>query len=71
MSNRKYSKQFKLDAVLLATSSDRSTASIAQELGIYPNSLYNRVTKYRSELLTIRSRAYVRERVKTTQKGSS
>lgn len=52
MSNRKYSKQFKLDAVQLAISSDRSTATIAQELGVNPNSLYSWVTKYRSELLT-------------------
>jgi transposase len=51
MSNKKYSKQFKLDAVQLAISSDKSTASIAKELGINPNALYNWVSKYRSELL--------------------
>lgn len=52
MSNKKYSKQFKLDAVQLAISSDRSTVSIAHELGLNPNSLYSWVTKYRRELLT-------------------
>jgi len=52
MSNKKYSKQFKLDAVQLAISSDRSTASIAKELGLNPNSLYAWVSKYRSKILS-------------------
>jgi transposase len=52
MSNKKYTKQFKLDAVQLVMSSDKSTAAIAQELGINPNSLYNWVSTYRSELLS-------------------
>ena len=52
MSNRKYTKQFKLDAVQLAISSERSTASIAKELGVNANCLYSWVGKYRSELLS-------------------
>ena len=51
MSNRKYTKQFKLDAVQLAISSEQSTATVARDLGINPNSLYAWVNQYRSELL--------------------
>mgnify|MGYP003125552868 CR=1 FL=1 len=51
MSNRKYTKQFKLDAVQLAISSEQSTATIARDLGINPNSLYAWINQYRSELL--------------------
>jgi len=51
MSNRKYTKQFKLDAVQLAISSEQSTATIARDLGIHPNSLYAWINQYRSELL--------------------
>jgi len=52
MSNKKYTKQFKLDSVHLAISSEQSTASIAKELGVNLNSLYNWIARYRSELLT-------------------
>lgn len=51
MSNQKYTKQFKLDAVQLAISSEQSTAAIARDLGLNPNSLYAWINQYRSELL--------------------
>jgi len=45
---RKYDKEFKIEAVRLATKGDRSTAEIARDLGIHPNLIYNwkeRLTK--------------------------
>ena len=38
---RKYDKEFKIEAVRLATKGDRSTAEIARDLGIHPNLIYN------------------------------
>jgi transposase len=38
---RKYDKEFKIEAVRLATKSDRSTAEVARDLGIHPNLIYN------------------------------
>ena len=38
---RKYDKEFKIEAVCLATKGDRSTAEIARDLGIHPNLIYN------------------------------
>ena len=49
--NKRYTKEFKIDAVKLALSSDKSTAEIARDLGINSNSLYNWVTKYRGQVL--------------------
>jgi len=51
MSNRKYSKSFKLDAVSLALSSDKSQAQVARDLGLKETSLYAWVGKYRGEVL--------------------
>tara|TARA_R110000782_G_C14751607_1_gene407213 strand:+ start:67 stop:345 length:279 start_codon:yes stop_codon:yes gene_type:complete len=51
MSNKKYNKSYKLDAVRLALSSDKSQAQVARELGLKENSLYNWVSQYRSEVL--------------------
>ncbi|MDH5731610.1 MAG: transposase [Gammaproteobacteria bacterium] len=47
---RKYDHTFKLDAVKLALSSDKSQAQVARDLGISEQALYNWVSKYRSEV---------------------
>ena len=44
--SRKYSREFKLEAVRLAAESERSAAAVARELGIPANNLY----KWRQEL---------------------
>jgi len=49
--NKRYTKEFKLDAVKLSLSSDKSTAEIARDLGINSNSLYNWIAKYRGQIL--------------------
>lgn len=51
MSNRKYSKSFKLDAVSMALSSEKSQAQVARELGLKEACLYTWVGKYRGEVL--------------------
>lgn len=51
MANKKYTKEFKLDAVRLALSSDKSQAQVARDLGIRENALYNWVSQYRGEVL--------------------
>ncbi len=51
MSNKKYSKSYKLDAVRMALSSAKSQAQVARELGLKENSLYNWVSQYRGEVL--------------------
>jgi transposase len=38
---RKYDREFKLEAVRLATKGDRSAAEVARDLGIHPNLIYN------------------------------
>lgn len=38
---RKFDKQFKLDAVRMVTEGGKSSASVARELGIDPNTVYN------------------------------
>ncbi len=43
-SRRKFSDEFKRDAVEIVRSSDRSIAEVARELGIYDSSLGNWVT---------------------------
>ena len=43
---RKYTREFKLEAVRLAAESERSAAAVARDLGIPPNNLY----KWRQEL---------------------
>jgi transposase len=44
---RKYTREFKLEAVRLAAESERSVAAVARDLGIPPNNLYN----WRQELV--------------------
>jgi transposase len=44
---RRFSEEFKRDAVELVVSSDRSIAEVARELGIYDSSLGNWVRRYR------------------------
>lgn len=51
MSNKKYSKSFKLDTVSLALSSDKSQAQVARGLGLKETSLYAWIGKYRGEVL--------------------
>lgn len=51
MSNKKYPKAFKLDAVNLALSSDKSTAEVARDLGVKANNLYAWISRYRGEVL--------------------
>ncbi len=51
MSNKKYDKQFKLDAVKAAISSNSSIAQTAIELGLNTQTLYSWVSKYRGEVL--------------------
>lgn len=47
-SNQKnnYPLEFKTSAVKLAVESDQSAASIARDLGVNPNNLYNWIGKY-------------------------
>lgn len=40
MVRRKYTKEFKIEAVRLAEDSDGSVDEVAHELGIHPNTLY-------------------------------
>lgn len=51
MANKKYTKEFKLDAVQLALSSNDSQAQVARNLGVNEQSLYNWVSLYRGEVL--------------------
>lgn len=51
MSNRKYTKEYKLDAVKLALSSDKTQAQVARDLGLKDNQIYNWVSEYRGEVL--------------------
>ncbi|HIF50744.1 MAG TPA: transposase [Thiotrichaceae bacterium] len=51
MSNKKYSKSYKLDAVKMALSSAVSQAQVARELGLKENCLYNWISQYRGEVL--------------------
>lgn len=38
--NRRYSREFKIDAVRLCEEDDRPVAAVARELGVHPNNLY-------------------------------
>jgi transposase len=40
MSRRKYTKEFKIEAVRLVEESDVPVFDVARELGVHPNSLY-------------------------------
>ncbi len=51
MGNRKYTTEFKLDAVRLALSSEKSQAQVARDLGINEASLYNWISQYRGDVL--------------------
>ena len=51
MSIKKYSKQFKLDAVSMALSSDKSQAQVARDLGLKETSLYAWISQYRGDIL--------------------
>jgi transposase len=47
MTRRKYTREFKIEAVRLAEKSDKSMVDLAQELGIHQNTLY----KWRRQLM--------------------
>ena len=51
MGNRKYTTEFKLDAVRLALSSELSQAQVARDLGINVPSLQNWISQYRGDVL--------------------
>ena len=51
MGDRKYTIEFKLDAVRLALSSDQSEAQVALDLGLNEPSLYNWISQYRASIL--------------------
>jgi len=51
MGNRKYTTEFKLDAVRLALSSETSQAQVARDLGINEPSLYSWISQYRGDIL--------------------
>jgi transposase len=40
MVRRKYTKEFKIEAVRLAEDSDMPVDEVARELGVHPNTLY-------------------------------
>ena len=46
---KQYDKEFKLNAVKLTMESGSSTASVARDLGIESNTLYNWKREYRNE----------------------
>jgi transposase len=46
---KQYDKEFKLNAVKLSLESNRSTASVARDLGVESNTLYNWKREYREE----------------------
>lgn len=46
---RRYDKEFKINAIKLSMEAGRSTASVARELGIEANTLYNWKREYRNE----------------------
>ena len=47
MTNKKYTKEFKLDAVQLALTRNDSQAQVTRNLGVNEQSLYNWVNLYR------------------------
>ncbi len=49
--NKKYSEEFKKEAVRLALTSEQSRAKTAEELGVNKNSLYGWISKYRGCIL--------------------
>jgi transposase len=40
MARKTYTREFKIEAIQLAESSDKPMAQIARELGVHPNTLY-------------------------------
>ena len=51
MSNKKYTKEYKLEAVRLALSGENSQAQVARDLGLNEQTLYNWISRYRGEIL--------------------
>ena len=51
---RKYTREYKLEAVRLAEESERPMAAVARDLGIHPNNLY----KWRQQLVANGEEAY-------------
>ncbi len=52
MSNKKYTKKFKLDTVRLAICGYKSIAQTAKDLGVNPATLYAWTIQYRSKVLS-------------------
>lgn len=46
MKRKQYTNEFKSEAVKLATTSEKSTAEIARDLGVNENNLYRWIQKY-------------------------
>ena len=47
--NRRYSREFKIEAVRLTESDDQPVADVARELGIHPNNLYKWRAQFAAE----------------------
>jgi transposase len=47
--NRRYSREFKVEAVRLTEADDRPVAEVARELGIHPNVLYKWRTQFAAD----------------------
>ena len=47
--NRRYSREFKLEAVRLSEMDDRPVVEVARELGIHPNNLYKWRAQFAAE----------------------
>jgi transposase len=47
--NRRYSREFKVEAVRLTEVDDRPVAEVARELGIHPNNLYKWRAQFAAE----------------------
>jgi transposase len=51
MSKKQYTRSYKLDAVKLAIQGDESIAQTAENLGVHKATMYQWVSKYRSEVM--------------------
>jgi len=51
MSKKQYTRSYKLDAVKLAITGDESIAQTAINLGVHKATMYQWVSKYRSEVM--------------------
>jgi transposase len=54
MARKRYTREFKIEAIQLAENSDKPMAQIARELGVHPNTLY----KWRAAYAADREEAF-------------